>query len=276
MRAALVQLCVGDNPAENLPMTCAAVDAAAAGGATLVVTPEVTNIISQSRRHQRDVLRPETEDPTLAALRARAASHGIWLVIGSLALKTDAPDGRFANRSFVIAPDGRIAARYDKIHMFDVQVSANETYRESDGFRPGTRAVTAPMDTTCLGLSICYDLRFPHLYRALAKAGAEILTVPAAFSPATGPAHWKPLLMARAIETGCFVLAPAQVGDHPVTHGKSRRTYGHSLAISPWGEVLAEAGPEPGVTFVDLDLSEVAQTRARLPSLALDRPFDAP
>lgn len=276
MRAALVQLNVTDLPEENLPGTLALIDQAVAGGAEFVLTPEVTNCISTDRAHQRAVLRHEEDDPTLAALRARARDHGIWLLIGSLALLTHDTDGRFANRSFLITPEGEIAARYDKIHMFDVQVSETEVYRESSGYRPGELAEVVATPLGKVGLSICYDLRFPYLYRALAKAGAEILTVPAAFNTTTGAAHWEPLLRARAIETGCFVLAPAQTGTHVERKGPGRRTYGHGLVVAPWGEVLVDAGTEPGVTFVDLDLAEVRKARGRVPSLDHDRAFAGP
>lgn len=277
MRTALVQLNVSDDPAANLPETLALVQAAAAGGAEFVLTPECTNLLSSNREHQRSVIRSEAEDPTLDALRQQAAASGIWLLIGSLGLATGDADGRFANRSFLIAPDGSIAARYDKIHMFDVNVSETEVYRESAAYRPGARAVLAQTPFAAVGMTVCYDLRFPHLFRRLAKAGAQILTVPAAFNDTTGRAHWEVLLRARAIETGCFVLAPAQTGQHAETAGPGkRRTHGHSLAVAPWGEVLADAGTEPGVTFVDLDLSEVARARGRVPSIAHDRDFDGP
>ena len=272
MRAGLVQLSVGDDPAANLGPTRALVAEAARAGAGLVLTPECTNILSPDRAHQRAVLRHEDADATLAALREDAAGLGIWLLVGSLALLTGDADGRFANRSLLIAPDGRIAARYDKIHMFDVDVSAAEVYRESAAYRPGDRAVLARTGIGAIGMSVCYDLRFPALYRALAQAGAQVLTVPAAFSDTTGAAHWEVLLRARAIETGCYVLAPAQCG----THAGGRRTHGHSLAVAPWGEVLADGGTGPGVTLVDIDLAEVARARARVPSLARDRPFAAP
>ncbi|MEL6799593.1 MAG: carbon-nitrogen hydrolase family protein [Pseudomonadota bacterium] len=276
MRAGLVQLTSSDDPAENLAMTADYVREAAAGGATFVLTPEVTNCVSTSKTHQQSVLHPEETDPTLAGLRGVAAETGVWLLIGSLALKTDDPDGRFANRSFLISPDGGVAARYDKIHMFDVDVSAEETYRESDGFRPGATAVCVDLDQTRIGLAICYDVRFPHLFRALTKAGAQILTVPAAFSHVTGAAHWEPLLRARAIENGAFVLAPAQCGQHATIRGASRRTHGHSLAVAPWGEVLADGGTDPGVTLVDLPLGAVDDSRRRVPSLSHDRPFEGP
>ncbi|MFZ9198151.1 MAG: carbon-nitrogen hydrolase family protein [Paracoccaceae bacterium] len=276
MRAGLVQLNVGDDPAVNLPVTVDLVRRAVAGGAGFVLTPECTNALSGNRAHQRSVLRHEADDPTLAALRDEAARAGIWLLIGSLGVLTHDADGRFANRSFLIGPGGEIAARYDKIHMFDVNVSDTEIYRESAGYRPGATAVLADAGFAKIGMTVCYDLRFAHLFRHLAKAGAQILTVPAAFNHITGAAHWEVLLRARAIETGCFVLAPAQTGFHAETGGKGRRTYGHSLAVAPWGEVLANAGAEPGVTLVDLDLSQVATARARVPSLSHDREFTGP
>lgn len=276
LRAGLIQLSVSDAPEANLGITRALIREAAAGGVKFVLTPECTNLLSSDRAHQRAVLRPEAEDITLAALRAEAAELGIWLLIGSLALRGESPDGRFSNRSFMIGPDGRIVARYDKIHMFDVTVSETESYRESDGYRPGTTAVLAQTDFAPVGMTICYDLRFPHLFRTLAQAGARILTVPAAFNDTTGAAHWESLLRARAIETGCFVLAPAQTGAHAAHQGKPRRTHGHSLAVGPWGEVLADGGDEPGVILVDLDLSAVDKARARVPSLFHDISFDAP
>lgn len=278
MRVGLVQLTVGDDPAVNLPETLSLLRAAAAGGAQFVLTPECTNLLSANRDHQRRVLRHEEADETLAALQAEAQALGIWLLIGSLALLTHDADGRFANRSFLIGPDGGIAARYDKIHMFDVNVSETEVYRESAGYRPGNRAVLAETPFAKIGMAVCYDLRFAHLFRRLAQAGAQILTVPAAFNHLTGQAHWEVLLRARAIETGCFVLAPAQTGFHPESAGggKGRRTHGHSLVIAPWGEVLADGGTDPGVTFADLDLAEVDRARSRVPALQHDRAFDGP
>ena len=255
IRAALIQLTVSDDPAANLAVTQARIAEAAAGGAGFVLTPECSNILSSNRAHQRAVLRHEEDDPTLAALREQAAGLGIWLLIG---------------------PDGAVAARYDKIHMFDVNVSETEVYRESAAYRPGARAVVAETPFAKIGMTVCYDVRFPHLYRRLAKAGAQILTVPAAFNHITGAAHWETLLRARAIETGCFVLAPAQTGFHAEQHGKGRRTFGHSLVITPWGDVRADAGTAPGVTLVDLDLAEVTRARARIPSLHHDREFTGP
>jgi predicted amidohydrolase len=276
MRTALLQLTSSDRPEENLATIRAMMGQAAGDGADLILTPEVSNCVSASRSHQQAVLAPEESDPVLAGLREEAARLGVWLLIGSLALKTQEADGRFANRSFLIDDTGEIRARYDKIHMFDVDVSPEETYRESDGFRPGTRAVLAETPWARIGLSVCYDVRFPHLYRRLAQAGAQILTVPAAFSHVTGAAHWEVLLRARAIETGCFVLAPAQTGTHAASRGKARRTHGHSLVVAPWGDVLADGGTAPGIVTVDLDLAEVAKARNRVPSLRHDREFDGP
>jgi len=276
IRAALVQLTVTDDPAANLPETLARVEQAAGQGATFVLTPECTNALGSNRALLRTRLHREEDDPTLAALRDAAARRGIWLLAGSLGLLTDDADGRFANRSLLIAPNGDIAARYDKIHMFDVNVSETEVYRESSGYRPGNRATLADTPLAKIGLTVCYDVRFPHLYRRLAQSGAQIITVPAAFNHITGAAHWETLLRARAIETGCFILAPAQTGFHAETEGKGRRTHGHSLAIAPWGEILADAGTEPGVTLIDLDLAEVEKARARIPSLSHDRAFTGP
>ncbi|WGH77206.1 carbon-nitrogen hydrolase family protein [Jannaschia ovalis] len=276
MRVGLVQLTASDDPEANLPETLGHVAEAARQGAGFVLTPEVTNCVSTDRARQRDVLRPEAEDPTLAALRQAARAHGIWLLIGSLALRSADPQGRFANRSFLVAPDGSVAARYDKIHMFDVAVDATETYRESAGYRPGECATLAQTPFAPIGMTICYDIRFPALYRRLAQAGAQILTVPSAFSPVTGAAHWEVLLRARAIETGCFVLAPAQTGSHPAAEGRARRTWGHSMAVAPWGEVLLDAGVEPGAYVCEVDLEAVAAARGRVPSLANEPRWEGP
>ncbi len=276
MQAAILQLNATDDPAANLPVTVEMFKEAVAGGAKFVLTPEVTNCVSTSRKHQQDVLQFEEEDITLAALRNAARTAGVWLLIGSLGLKTDDADGRFANRSFLIGPDGEIVARYDKIHMFDVQISETETWRESEGYRPGTQATLAEADFAKIGMTVCYDVRFSHLYRALARGGAQIMTVPAAFSPVTGAAHWHALLRARAIESGCFVIAPAQTGTHASATNKTRDTYGHSLVVAPWGEVLLDAGTDPGVYKFDLDMEEVSAARARVPSLENARDFTGP
>lgn len=272
MRAGLVQLCSGPDPVANLAVTRAFVRDAAAGGAELVLTPEVTNIVTADRAHQAAVVQSEAKDATLAGLREEARTLGIWLLIGSLALEAGEADGRLANRSLLLSPTGEIVARYDKIHMFDVEVSPTERHRESASFRPGNRAVLAETALGRIGLTICYDLRFAALFRRLAQAGAEIITVPAAFTQPTGRAHWESLLRARAIETGAFVFAPAQTGDN----APGRATHGHSLAVSPWGEVLADGGTEPGVTLVDFDLAAVDDAHRRIPALSHDRDFEGP
>ena len=276
MKTALIQLNSSDDPVSNLGQILGFLSEAVAGGAGFCLTPEVSNCVSTSRTHQQSVLKREEDDSSLRAIRTFAADNSVWILIGSLALKTNDAQGRFANRSFLIDPNGEIAARYDKIHMFDVQVSAEETYRESAGYRPGTESILAQTPFAAIGMTVCYDVRFPHLYRDLAQAGAEVLTIPSAFSPATGKDHWEALLRARAIETGCYVLAPAQTGRHQASVGKERSTYGHSMAIDPWGKVLLDAGTAPGVHFVDLDLQTVAQARKKVPSLTHDRDYARP
>jgi predicted amidohydrolase len=276
MRAGLLQITASDDPAESLEQTRDLIADAVRMRADFVFTPEVTNCVSMDRAHQKSVLLPEARDATLAALRAEAAGRGIWLLIGSLALRTADPEGRFANRSFLIDPQGRIMARYDKIHMFDVEVDAAETYRESSGYRPGTRATLAATPWGPIGMTICYDLRFPALYRALAQAGAIFLTVPAAFSPVTGAAHWEVLLRARAIETGCWVIAPAQTGEHPARSGRARRTHGHSMVVAPWGEVVLDAGVARDAHVVEIDPEEVARARRRVPSVLTESAWHGP
>ncbi|MEM1073643.1 MAG: carbon-nitrogen hydrolase family protein [Pseudomonadota bacterium] len=276
MKTALLQLNVSDDPVRNLPATLDLVRQAAEAGAQFILTPEVTNCVSLSRSHQNAVLQLEEDDQTLAALRDAARRYNVWVLVGSIGLKTNDADGRFANRSFMIDPSGAVVARYDKIHMFDVQVTPEETFRESDGYRPGERAVVADTDFGAVGMTVCYDLRFPALHRALAQSGARILTVPAAFSPVTGAAHWHVLLRARAIETGCFILAPAQTGTHESATNKTRKTYGHSLVVGPWGEVQLDAGDAPGVYMTDLDMGQVDKARGKIPSLANARSFDGP
>ena len=273
VRAALVQLCSGDDPEANLATTLSLLDEAR--GADLILTPEVTNCVSGSRARQADMLRTEGEDPTLAAVRDWAAKAGTPVLIGSLALKA-VGDPRFVNRSLLIGADGAVIARYDKIHMFDADPAAGESYRESAGFRPGARAVLAEAAGLRVGLTICYDLRFAALYRRLAQSGAEVLTVPSAFSRPTGAAHWETLLRARAIETGCWVLAPAQTGRHPTSTDRARETWGHSLAVAPWGEVALDMGEAPGVGFVDVDPIAVTEARRRVPSLSHDRDWQGP
>ncbi len=276
MKAAILQLNVTDDPLANLDVTRGMLADAVEQGAEFILTPEVTNCISTSRDHQQEVLHHEGDDPTLASLRADAKEHGVWLVIGSLGLKTDDPDGRFANRSFLIDPHGEIVARYDKIHMFDVQVTPTETWKESSAYRPGAQAVLARTPFANVGMAVCYDVRFPELFQSLSEAGAQILTIPAAFSPVTGAAHWHTLLRTRAIETGCFVIAPAQTGTHASAAHKTRDTYGHSLVVSPWGEVIVDAGTEAGVSIFELDLAQTDAARAKVPSMSHKRPFNGP
>ena len=271
MRAALLQMTSTADLVENAKTVTDAVQTAAALGVEWLLTPEVTNCLCSSRSKQAEILRTEDEDQTLAATREAAAKHGIAVLLGSLAL-TDPIDGdaRFVNRSILVNRSGGIVARYDKIHMFDVTVSETESYRESGAYRPGDHATLADLGPAKVGMTVCYDLRFPALYRHLAQAGAGVITIPSAFSPVTGAAHWEVLLRARAIETGCFVLAPAQTGRHDAR----RRTYGHSLVVAPWGEVLLDAGTRPGLYLVDLDLSAIGTARQRVPSLSHDRLYD--
>jgi len=268
LRIALVQLRSGRDPAANLDAVAALVREAARDGARYVQTPEVTNLMELDRQVLFGKLVAEETDPTLAALRQLARELCIYLHIGSLALKVS--DNRAVNRAFVIAPDGEVVGRYDKIHMFDVDLGNGESYRESTAYRPGERAVLTDVDGIRFGLTICYDLRFPSLYRALAEGGAQVLTVPAAFTRPTGEAHWHVLLRARAIENGAYVLAAAQGGRHE----NGRDTYGHSLVVDPWGRVIAEGGTDPGVILAEIDLKEVASARARIPSLSNGRRFE--
>ena len=275
MKVAALQLCTSDDPVANLELTISMVQRAAEAGAQFIATPEVTNCVSSSRRRQNEVLALQEDDQTLAAMCAAAARFGVWISVGSLALKLP-DDDRFTNRSFMIDPSGQIIAQYDKIHMFDVTLSETEKYRESDGYRAGGHAVIADTAFAKIGMTICYDIRFPHLYRGLAKSGASILLIPAAFAQPTGRAHWEVLLRARAIETGCFVIAAAQTGEHQTTQGRPRKTYGHSMIVSPWGEILADAGEDQGIIYADLDLSLVDSTRARVPSILSNQSFSEP
>jgi predicted amidohydrolase len=267
IKVACVQLRCSDDIAENVSTASALIREAHKMGAQFIATPENTGLMAADAGAKLEKSLAEQDDKALPQFTHLAEELGIWLVVGSLAIKVE--EGKTANRSYLIGPNGRIAARYDKIHLFDVNLASGESYRESNTVAPGAEAVVAATPFARVGLSVCYDLRFPHLYRALAKAGAEILTVPSAFTETTGKPHWHVLLRARAIETGCFVIAPAQGG----THANGRKTYGHSLIVGPWGDILAEAGKNPGLITADLDLGEVAEVRGRLPSLQHDRPF---
>jgi predicted amidohydrolase len=264
IRAALVQMRSGLDMARNVKDASGMIREAKAKGAELVSTPEMTNILEPDRPRLKSLARPEAEDHSVAAFSSLAKDLSLWLNIGSLALKGDGD--RLLNRSLLFAPDGSLVARYDKIHLFDVDLPTGEQLRESHTYQGGSKAVLAETALAPIGLTICYDMRFPHLYRALAQAGAKLFTIPSAFTVPTGQAHWHVLLRARAIETGSFVLAAAQGGRHE----SGRETYGHSLIVSPWGEVLAEAGTDPGILLADIDLAAADLARARIPALAND------
>jgi predicted amidohydrolase len=266
-RAALVQLRSGRSIPATLDLADSLIRRAAQGGARYVQTPENTAIMELEPALVFAAAETEVASVSLKRLRALAADLGIFLHIGSLAIKLD--EARVANRSYVIDSNGAIAAHYDKLHLFDVDLAGGESYRESHYARPGASAVLVDLPFGRLGLSICYDLRFPRLYRALAAAGAEFIAVPAAFTKQTGEAHWHVLIRARAIESGAFVLAASQGG----LHENGRSTFGHSLIVSPWGEVLAEGGEDPGVIFADIDLAASNKARARIPALKHDRDF---
>ncbi len=267
-RAAVIQMRSGRDMARNLADASEMIRAAHAQGAAFISTPEMTNILEPDRPRLKSLVCQEHEDQSVAGFSTLAAELGVWLNAGSLALKGEGE--KLVNRSLLFAPDGSIAARYDKIHLFDVDLPTGESLRESAAYQAGSRAVLAATPFGVLGLTICYDMRFPQLYRSLAQAGAEFFTVPSAFTVPTGQAHWNVLLRARAIETASFVLAAAQGGRHE----SGRETFGHSLIVSPWGEVLAEGGTEPQMLIADLDLGQVAETRRRLPALKHDRAYE--
>ena len=270
IRVACIQTCSGPDPDRNSVEVGGMIREAAARGAELVTTPEIVGMFEPDRRRALAAARPEDSHQVLAAFRRIAAEERIWLLIGSLSISVG--DDMLSNRSFLVAPDGAIVARYSKIHMFDVQVGDGATYRESRTYRPGGEAVLAATPWGTVGLTICYDVRFPALYRDLAQAGARMIFVPAAFTRVTGEAHWHVLQRARAIENGCFIVAPAQTG----THAGNRRTYGHSLIVAPWGEILADGGTETGIILADCDLDAVETARGKVPSLTHDRPYAAP
>jgi deaminated glutathione amidase len=267
-RIGLIQMRSGRNPQANVDAAAKLIGEAKSGGAEYVLTPEMTNIMETGRERFFAAIVAEEDDAGLATFRELARAFNIFVHVGSFAVKVS-PD-KAANRSFLIDRQGEIVARYDKIHMFDVDLASGESYRESRNYRPGELAVVADLPWGRLGLTICYDLRFPALYRALAETGASFLSIPSAFTRQTGEAHWHVLLRARAIENGCFVFAAAQGG----THENGRETYGHSLGIDPWGRVLAEGGSEPQAVLADIDLAEVAAARARIPSLQHGRRFE--
>ncbi|HTV88795.1 MAG TPA: carbon-nitrogen hydrolase family protein [Stellaceae bacterium] len=275
--AGCIQHTAGPDPDGNLRIVADLVRRARDRGADFIMTPEASNFIETGRR-RRDKAKAEADDAFLGGMRALARELGVWLLLGSLVIDpagepgSDPGESRLANRSFLIDAAGRIVARYDKIHMFDIDLANGETYRESNAYRPGRDTVVAETPWGRLGLSVCYDVRFPHLYRALAQAGADFLSVPSVFTVPTGRAHWHVLLRARAIENGAFVFAPAQWGEHPA----GRTSYGHSLIVDPWGDVLADRGEEVGFVTARIDPAKVAEARGSVPSLQHDRPLAPP
>jgi len=269
-RIALFQSCTGIDPAANAQALVEAIEQASGGGAEMLFTPEMSGLLDRDAKRAAMSLRSEEEDGVLAACRDAASRHGLWLHLGSLAVRTE--DGKLANRGFLIDPAGAIRARYDKIHLFDVDLPTGESWRESAVYRAGEGAVVVEgTPVGRLGLTICYDLRFPDLFSRLAEAGAQTISVPAAFTVPTGRAHWEVLLRARAIEAGAFIVAAAQSG----RHADGRETYGHSLVVGPWGEVLLDMGEDIGVGFAEIELNLVGEVRQRIPSLAHRRPIAA-
>jgi len=267
VRIALLQMTSGIDPAVNAADLRHGITAAAANGATMLFVPEMAGLLDRDRARAAAAIHAEPDDPVLATVRDAAAAAGIWVHVGSLAVR--GPDGRLANRGFVIDPAGAIRARYDKLHLFDVDLPNGESWRESAAYAPGDTATVVETPIGPLGLAICYDLRFPALFAALAEAGASVLAIPAAFTRPTGAAHWHALMRARAIETGCFVVAAAQAG----SHADGRTTYGHSLVVDPWGDVLLDMGQARGLGFAEIDPARVADVRARIPTLAHRRPI---
>lgn len=271
MKTAILQMNSGVDPRANASKLAEAVAAASAAGADMLFAPEMSGQLDQVRERAIANLSNESGNPVLAAVRESAAKHGLWVHLGSLPLAGERSDGRWVNRSFVIDGAGEIRARYDKIHLFDVDLDTGESWRESATYAPGEKVAAVDTPWGRLGLVICYDLRFPDLFRALSNAGVTIFAVPAAFTVPTGKAHWHVLLRARAIEAGCFVIAAAQAGRHE----DGRETFGHSLVIDPWGEVLLDMGPEPGLGFAEIDTGRIKEVRSRVPALANRRPLPA-
>ncbi len=267
LKAACVQLNNAIDIQENLNAASALIRAAAGQGATFIATPENTDQMIHNRFEKLNDAFSEDEHPAVPFFKQLSQELGVWILVGSMCIRVD--KDKLANRGFVFAPDGSISARYDKIHLFDVDLPTGESHRESKIYTPGDKGVVASIGDIKVGMSICYDLRFAHLYRSLAKAGAQILSIPAAFTLPTGQAHWEVLQRARAIETGCFVLAAAQCG----SHDGARQTYGHSMIINPWGEILAELSDEPGFIVADLDLDAVINARSAIPALLHDRDY---
>jgi deaminated glutathione amidase len=274
--AACIQFTAGPDPEPNIAIASDLIRQARDAGADFITTPEASNFI-ESGQKRRDKARREADDPFLAAMRDLARETGAWILVGSLVIDPAGEPGtgdesRLANRSFLIDAQGGIVAKYDKIHLFDIDLPNGESIRESNAYRPGHRTVIAEMPWGKLGMTVCYDVRFPHLYRQLAQAGADFLSVPSVFTVPTGKAHWEVLLRARAIENGAFILAPAQTGEHTA----GRKSYGHSLIVDPWGEIMAEGGEGVGIITATIDPARVAKVRGGLPSLQHDRDFTPP
>lgn len=269
MKIACIQCTSSDNVEDNITRISAMVARAAKQGARFVTLPENVALMPKHKTQAREEAVLMEKHPAYIAFRALAKKHNIYLLIGSLAVKPTPHARKRVNRSILISPAGKPTALYDKIHLYDVQLANGERYFESEQIQPGSKAVVAKLDKAKLGMTICYDVRFPHLFRALAHKGADIITVPAAFTAFTGAAHWHTLLRARAIENGCYIIAPAQTG----THANNRKTYGHSLIINPWGDILADGGEGENIVMADIDLSEVKRVRASIPSLTHDRKF---
>ena len=269
-KIAVVQTTTGIDPLANAAALVAAIEEAGAGGATMVFTPEMSGVLDRDRARAAAVLAKEGDDRVLVAVREAAARVGVWVHLGSLALRR--PDGRLANRSFVIDSIGNIRARYDKMHLFDVDLPNGESWRESATYAAGERPVVVGSPLGPLGLSICYDMRFPDLYRALTDAGAQVLSVPASFTRPTGAAHWHILLRARAIEAGVHLVAAAQTG----VHEDGRATYGHSLVVDPWGEILLDMGEAPGISYAEVEPEKLRAVRGRVPALQHRRVVNAP
>jgi len=261
-RVALLQMCAGIDPAANAATLVGAVERAAGEGAAMLFTPEMSGLLDRNRKRAASHIVAEADSPVLGAVRESAMRHGLWVALGSLAVATG--DGKLANRSLLVAPDGTIAARYDKIHMFDVDLATGESWRESNAYRPGSEVVVAQTPLGRLGLTVCYDIRFPALFEELGRAKCDAIAIPAAFTVPTGAAHWHLLQRTRAVEASAWVIAAAQIG----SHADGRETYGHSLVVDPWGEVVLDMGSEPGLGFAIIDPSRTAEVRAQLPSLA--------
>jgi predicted amidohydrolase len=270
-RVACVQNCAERDMAPSIAALEPLIRGAAKDGAKLIVLPEMATMIEPQNAKVLEKAVPEADDPGLRSFRALAKETGSWILVGSLLFKAEG-ENRVVNRSLLVDPAGAITARYDKLHMFDVDLASGETYRESATVKPGNRAVVASTPWGLMGLSVCYDLRFAYLYRALAQAGASYLAIPAAFTYTTGKAHWHVLVRARAIETGCYVFAANQGG----THAEGRRTWGHSLIVDPWGEVLADGGEQVGWITADADPAKVTEARSMVPALKHDRSFSPP